>query len=600
MGLGIWFAPTHAMRVALLRVSWVAVCWSLMNCDGSMPMPGQPPAMQGVEPGATGGQAGGMEQAGGSGPSLGVGGSQAMGGHTGAGDDQKQRELLALAETIYPVATDKAIEPRVYRLTALELANTLNALFGAGSVDSATLPKDSIAQGFSNFAGVLRLDAGPLQRYLDLVQQLTTRAVQMPSQFAGCNPAEDTCIQAFARRVARLAWRYEPSAAELAPYFQKFNQAKGSRPLAEALAILTRSMLASHRFFFRVEERVAAGSKRVLSQLDQAEALALTLTSQPPDATLLADAAAGRLDSTKRREHALRLLETPAGQAKLSQFALEWFGLADYEFMTKDQAKFPEFNDALRKEMYDEVRQFATSVMRTPSTSLKELMLNRQATLTPAVAKLYGLPNLAAPQSLELSTDRRGILSRAALLAYQATESETVPTRRGTFILGNVLCIPPPQLPRDANISLPNTGGRVLTKRDLFELHVQDAACKSCHELFDPPGFAFEKFDALGRQVSTERGLPINARVMFMFYPYSTNGHVVDGPGEAIDDMIDRPELYQCAVRQAYRFGMGREESDAANSLLRDLYRSFIRSNGSIKELFANLVASEFFVERSN
>ena len=41
--------------------------------------------------------------------------------------------------------------------------------------------------------------------------------------------------------------------------------------------------------------------------------------------------------------------------------------------------------------------------------------------------------------------------------------------------------------------------GEALSMREATERHRADPACASCHRLVDPPGFALEQFDAVGR-----------------------------------------------------------------------------------------------------
>jgi hypothetical protein len=45
------------------------------------------------------------------------------------------------------------------------------------------------------------------------------------------------------------------------------------------------------------------------------------------------------------------------------------------------------------------------------------------------------------------------------------------------------------------------------TIRDLLAKHREDSACSSCHEKIDPPGFALESFDVMGRWRDNYRSL---------------------------------------------------------------------------------------------
>jgi hypothetical protein len=65
---------------------------------------------------------------------------------------------------------------------------------------------------------------------------------------------------------------------------------------------------------------------------------------------------------------------------------------------------------------------------------------------------------------------------------------------------------PPPKPPESVPAVEPDIRG-AKTIRDLLALHTKDAACASCHKLFDPVGFALETFDICGGWRERYRGL---------------------------------------------------------------------------------------------
>jgi hypothetical protein len=62
-----------------------------------------------------------------------------------------------------------------------------------------------------------------------------------------------------------------------------------------------------------------------------------------------------------------------------------------------------------------------------------------------------------------------------------------------------------PPLPEDA------AEVRGLTMRMRLEAHRRNPACASCHAFMDPPGFAFEHYDPIGRRRETDEGKPVDA-----------------------------------------------------------------------------------------
>ena len=75
---------------------------------------------------------------------------------------------------------------------------------------------------------------------------------------------------------------------------------------------------------------------------------------------------------------------------------------------------------------------------------------------------------------------------------------DTQPVLRGVWLLENVLGDPPSEPPPDVPAVEPDTSG-AKTIRELLERHQTDASCASCCRKIDPPGFALENFDPVGR-----------------------------------------------------------------------------------------------------
>ena len=86
----------------------------------------------------------------------------------------------------------------------------------------------------------------------------------------------------------------------------------------------------------------------------------------------------------------------------------------------------------------------------------------------------------------------------AGLMTYLADGTRTLPMRRGTWVLRELMNDPPNNPPPNAGEIQPNTSGKHLTVRQRFELHRRDDVCASCHEKLDPYGLALENYDAIG------------------------------------------------------------------------------------------------------
>ena len=97
---------------------------------------------------------------------------------------------------------------------------------------------------------------------------------------------------------------------------------------------------------------------------------------------------------------------------------------------------------------------------------------------------------------------------------------------RGKWLLDNVLGMPPAEAPADVPALEENHGASApRTMRERMERHRANPACAACHRMMDPPGFALEHFDAIGRwRASDEYGAPVDAAGAL------ADGTAVDGP----------------------------------------------------------------------
>jgi hypothetical protein len=83
--------------------------------------------------------------------------------------------------------------------------------------------------------------------------------------------------------------------------------------------------------------------------------------------------------------------------------------------------------------------------------------------------------------------------------------NRTSPTKRGKWVLENILGAPPPAPPPDVPALEEAPGVKYRTMRERMEAHRKNPACAACHARIDPLGFAMENFDGIG-QWRTEVG----------------------------------------------------------------------------------------------
>jgi hypothetical protein len=92
---------------------------------------------------------------------------------------------------------------------------------------------------------------------------------------------------------------------------------------------------------------------------------------------------------------------------------------------------------------------------------------------------------------------RGGILTHASIAKVTANGTVTTPVKRGSFVLTNLLGLPPNPPPPTVGAIEPDTRGATTIRETLLKHQTLDA-CAVCHRRIDPPGFALECFDPVG------------------------------------------------------------------------------------------------------
>src|SRR5690606_5116269 len=99
--------------------------------------------------------------------------------------------------------------------------------------------------------------------------------------------------------------------------------------------------------------------------------------------------------------------------------------------------------------------------------------------------------------SLPSDSHRGGVLTQAAILKVTADGSRTSPVLRGKWVLDQIVGLPPDPPPPNIPAIDPDVRGTT-TIREQLDKHRNIAACATCHNHIDPPGFALESFDPIG------------------------------------------------------------------------------------------------------
>jgi hypothetical protein len=276
------------------------------------------------------------------------------------------------------------------------------------------------------------------------------------------------------------------------------------------------ALLASPAFLFWNAPVPAGPAERGSVPIDEialASRLSAFLWSSVPDEELLALAEAGGLRRAFPAQVA-RLLADPRSKALVENFAGQWLELRSMALVAPDATAFPSWNAALAADLRRETELLVGHVLRE-NLPVLELFSADYTFANARVAAHYGLDGVEGDAFRRVpltGTPRRGVLSHASLLTLTSHPDRTSPVKRGKFILEKILGTPPPPAPKDVP-PLPEPGPEAarLPLRARLEAHRSNPACASCHAFMDPPGFAFEHYDGVGRRRETDGGRPVDA-----------------------------------------------------------------------------------------
>jgi hypothetical protein len=343
----------------------------------------------------------------------------------------------------------------------------------------------------------------------------------------------------------RLAFRRRIAPEEVVTYQGLYQAAiQDGADDEEAMRVAVAGILSSTSFLYLAESnpprtgRPAVGEAVVpLGDYELASRLSYFLWSSMPDDQLFALAEDGRLNNDVVLEQQVRrMLRDPRIRELSENYFVQWMRLQELWSVRPDTRQFPSFYSGplgkrtLARDMFGEMLLLFETIL-LEDRSIFELIEADYAYLNGKLLDLYGF----APRTIALDggdtrlteahveDDRRwyrvrlpdktrgGVLTSAAAMTLTSFPHRTSPIRRGAWFLEAIYNRPPPP-PMIAVADIDEQEGlEGLSLREKVELHRAKPACAVCHDRIDPPGFALENFDAIGRWRERDEERPIDA-----------------------------------------------------------------------------------------
>ena len=489
---------------------------------------------------------------------------------------------------------------RLRRLTRTQFESSLRDMLGA-DVPIGEVERDTERDGFAAVgASYAALSERAIEQYDAAIGKALAPVFADPARWktlAGCTPSGPTdrpCLSRFVTSFGRRAWRRPLTAAEVERYTTlAVGAGNALGDVAKGLEQAASGLLVSPSFLYRVElgapDPAAPGRYRY-SGWEMASRLSYLLWDTTPDDALLAAAESGALDRPEGiRGEARRLLGSPRARAGLAAFATQLMGLHELDNTPKNDARY---TAGLRAAMHGEVSRLFERLVE-PGRSVLDLFDSTGTFANAELARLYGAtgPAGAALEPVELPAGgpRAGLLGTAAFLALHSEQDGTSPTARGVFVREKLLCQVVVEPPDDVDTTLPNPpAGVVWTRRERLEQHRKLPACAACHAIFDPIGYAFERFDWVGGLRDRDNGKPID-----------TSGEIdglafADARGLAAH-LRNMPGVHQCLMENLFRVAFGHAPTDSERPIITDLLADFAGVKHEWPALMVELAVSDGF-----
>jgi hypothetical protein len=596
---GAWHAGAAAALAGLLAVG--------VGCTGQISGVSTGQGSPGAGGGPGGAGAGSTSGAGNQG-TAGSGSGGAGAGTSGQGGDPYAIPASPPASTLVPTS-------RVARLSRQQWSNTVRDLLKLPDISEidSNVTGDALI-GFDNEADALFVTEQLRKQLADAAEKLADKVTADAAALARLVPANAPTdaagkAKAFITTFGQHAFRRPLTDAEVTTQVGLFNQGPTLYPGVDVFkagaSLVIQAMLQSPQFLYRSElGTAAAGATKIpLDDWEVAAKLALSITNTMPDDAMFAAAAAGQLrDKVAVAAQAKRLLDGQLGTAGINNFNLQLYRLGTYDGITRDPKLFPDFKPGAPAAMKQEVLQFLGWLF-SQGRGVKDFYTTPVGFVNALLSPIYGVAGSSSSDPAMLTkvdldpNQRSGLLTQAGFLSsYVGSSGDPDIIHRGVFIATRLLCkiLPPPD---------PNAIGAMIvesptrTNRESVELLTGKGTCgESCHgALFNPLGFAFENYDAIGKYRTMDRGKTVNAADSYRF-----DGQLksFDG-GVALSQLLaEAKETHACYVQNMMTYLNGRELAAQEQAMV-DYYARLSRAGMvSLHDMELAVVTGDAFLNR--
>lgn len=481
---------------------------------------------------------------------------------------------------------DPVLEQRVTRLSDRHISKALAELLNipAPAIETGALSEDAFIPGKA-----ATVNGAVASKFQDVAETAAAAATNAAQAIASCSGVEQECATAFIDDFASRAFRRplrEQERTDLLAVFGVGREQDGT--YAGGVSLVIETVLQSPSFIYLAELGTPVGAELKLSGYETAAKLGIFLRDSLPDSQLWAAAKNGALDTDAGIASEVdRLLADSAVRENLSDMFSRFFQLGLIPDTERPDAAWP----ALAQDMHAETEDLVSSVLWQRTGTLSELLTSRDASVSPALAMLYGVAAPTVGSNVVLPAEQRaGILTRAGFMAARAEAETTSVVFRGLMVARGLLCVETPSPPASISAQIDALKAEVLTERQRAERRAMTSPCGGCHAYFDPFGVTFENYDSMGKWRTSEHlpsgEVPINAVQDVTISDIS--GHF-ENAVQLSEALAQSKAARECMSRQIASYAIGEKLNGNNACTVAAVAQKFEASGGDLRTLIKDV-----------
>jgi hypothetical protein len=314
--------------------------------------------------------------------------------------------------------------------------------------------------------------------------------------------------------------------------------------------------------------------------------------------TALIDRAASLKTNADVKALAREMLKDTRSYAGFDALSRRWLGLEQAATFAGAPEAQGQLTAELRASMVLETGRFFRDLLYSGDGTLGTLLTASYTFADEGLAKLYDLPPVPPAQWIRVELDRTrrsGILTQASFLFLKPRTSA-----RGRWVRDVLLCqrLPPP--PAGLDPPLERSAGS--TYRQALEKRVaSEASCSACHSISDPPGFAFEHYDPLGRWQDQDNGAAVDAHGKVDNLSGTLNIPAgpelsFDGARGLAEQLVASCAVQRCVSQSFLEYALGGELRASDEASKDDVASAFAASGNDMRELLVAIAGSRSFL----